>query len=272
MCVRVVSFLLLNPPSELVYERHIVTHTSTRGRHAAPARTPMAVLSKAASSPANRRGALVFASSGLIITMAATTASASTDTTVEATPVAGEATVSDDAVAALALAPSVVAPEDAEFASVDLDASSEPAPVVVQVARTVERTAPAAASSTSTSSSGAAAQTQSSTPAPPSTAGGVVGIARQYVGTPYVFGGASPSGFDCSGFTQYVFRQIGVNLPRSSAAQRNAGTIVSASEAQPGDLVWWPGHIGIYTGNGNHIAARNPGTALHETRNPASIN
>ena len=92
----------------------------------------------------------------------------------------------------------------------------------------------------------------------------VVDIARRYVGTPYVHGGTSPAGFDCSGFTSYVFAQVGVSLPRSSGAQRNAGQVVSAAEARPGDLVWGPGHVGIYTGNGQHIAARNPGTALHE--------
>ena len=92
----------------------------------------------------------------------------------------------------------------------------------------------------------------------------MVNIARQYLGTPYVYGGNSPGGFDCSGFTQYVFAQVGVSLPRSSSQQRNAGTVVSAAEARPGDLVWGPGHVGIYTGNGNHIAARNPGTPLSE--------
>src|SRR5690606_22772668 len=86
----------------------------------------------------------------------------------------------------------------------------------------------------------------------------IVDIAFRYVGTPYVYGGASPAGFDCSGFTWYVYQQAGISIPRSSSAQRNAGTVVSASEARPGDLVWWPGHVGIYLGDGQHIAARNP--------------
>ncbi|WP_240645882.1 C40 family peptidase [Georgenia sp. SYP-B2076] len=89
-------------------------------------------------------------------------------------------------------------------------------------------------------------------------------VARQFVGTPYVSGGSGPGGFDCSGFTQYVFAQVGISLPRTSGAQRGAGTVVSAADARPGDLVWGPGHVGIYTGGGNHIAARSPGKALQE--------
>ena len=241
-----------------------MTHTSTRGRHAAPARTPMAVLSQAASSPSNRRGVLVFASSGLILTMAATTASASPENTVSATPVAGEATVSDAAVAALALAPSVVVPSDVEFDGVGLEADSKPAPVIVQAARTTTRAATTSAGGSSASPT-AATEVSYAPVASSGIGGSIVSIARQYVGTPYVYGGKTPAGFDCSGFTSYVFAQMGISIPASSSAQRYAGTVVPASQAQPGDLIWWPGHVGIYTGNGNHIAARNPGTALYES-------
>nr|WP_284711040.1 C40 family peptidase [Brevibacterium sp. XM4083] len=86
----------------------------------------------------------------------------------------------------------------------------------------------------------------------------VLAIAKQYVGTPYVSGGTSPSGWDCSGYTSYVYGKVGVNLPRTSGAQGSAGKTVSKSEAQPGDLIWKPGHIGIYAGNGMMYDAGNP--------------
>ncbi|HHW84367.1 MAG TPA: hypothetical protein GX743_11265 [Actinomycetales bacterium] len=123
-----------------------------------------------------------------------------------------------------------------------------------------ERPAAPAPAASSSSSSGSTASSGGSS----SFGNSVVAIARQYIGTPYVYGGSTPAGFDCSGFTQYVYAKMGVSIPRSSGAQYGVGRQVSASEARPGDLVWWPGHVGIYTGNGNHIAARNPGTPLTE--------
>jgi cell wall-associated NlpC family hydrolase len=111
----------------------------------------------------------------------------------------------------------------------------------------------------------------SSSSSPPSVApppapshGGVVGIAMQYLGTPYVWGGASPSGFDCSGFVMYVFAQVGVSLPHSSYAQYGYGTPVSRSDLQPGDLVFFDGlgHVGIYVGGGSFIHAPHTGDVV----------
>lgn len=85
----------------------------------------------------------------------------------------------------------------------------------------------------------------------------VLAIAKQYVGTRYVWGGTTPSGWDCSGFTSYVYGKVGVNLPRQTGAQRNAGKTVPRSQAKPGDIIWSPGHVGIYAGNGMMYDAGN---------------
>lgn len=90
----------------------------------------------------------------------------------------------------------------------------------------------------------------------------VISIASRYIGVPYVSGGASPSGMDCSGFTQYVFGQLGISLPHSSSAQPGYGTVVPASQAQPGDLMWTPGHVSIYAGGNTMIDASKPGTVV----------
>jgi cell wall-associated NlpC family hydrolase len=100
--------------------------------------------------------------------------------------------------------------------------------------------------------------------APPSRYGGAVGIAMQYLGTPYVYGGASPSGFDCSGFIMYVYAQLGVSLPHNAAAQFGYGTPVDRSQLQPGDLVFFNGlgHNGMYVGGGNFIHAPHTGDVV----------
>jgi peptidoglycan DL-endopeptidase CwlO len=110
----------------------------------------------------------------------------------------------------------------------------------------------------------AATTPEGSTVAPPGTHGGVVGIAMRYLGVPYVWGGASPRGFDCSGLVMYAFAQIGVSLPHSSYAQFGMGSPVGIGELQPGDLVFFAGasHVGIYIGGGQFIHAPHTGDVV----------
>jgi len=100
----------------------------------------------------------------------------------------------------------------------------------------------------------------------------VVQIAEQFLGTPYVYGGSTPAGFDCSGFTSYVFKQLGYNLYRSSYQQINNGIPVSKSELLPGDLLLFKRqgasrihHVGIYVGNGMMIHSPQTGDVVKYT-------
>ncbi len=92
----------------------------------------------------------------------------------------------------------------------------------------------------------------------------VVQIALQYQGVPYVYGGSTPTGFDCSGFTSYVYAQVGVTLPHSSSAQGAGGIRISAADARPGDIVAMDGggHVGIYLGGNSMIDAPYPGKTV----------
>jgi cell wall-associated NlpC family hydrolase len=100
--------------------------------------------------------------------------------------------------------------------------------------------------------------------APPSRYGGVVGIAMQYLGTPYVWGGGAPGGFDCSGLAMYVYAQVGVSLPHNAAMQYGVGVPVSRDQLEAGDLVFFNGlgHMGIYIGGGQFIHAPHSGDVV----------
>jgi cell wall-associated NlpC family hydrolase len=100
---------------------------------------------------------------------------------------------------------------------------------------------------------------------PPAQYGGVVGIAMQYLGIPYRWGGASPStGFDCSGFVMYVYAKVGVSLPHNAAMQYGYGSPVSFANLAPGDLVFFNGlgHNGIYIGGGQFIHSPHTGDVV----------
>lgn len=100
---------------------------------------------------------------------------------------------------------------------------------------------------------------------------GIVGTAQKYLGVKYVYGGSDPSGFDCSGFTSYVYGQNGISIPRTAAVQYKNSTKISKSELTPGCLVFFtgsrgsvsnPGHVGIYIGNGQFIHSPRPGKGV----------
>ncbi|ODJ48732.1 hypothetical protein BFR38_05600 [Brochothrix thermosphacta] len=112
-----------------------------------------------------------------------------------------------------------------------------------------------------------------SKPSAPSTSGlsfnTLFSFAQQFSGTPYVWGGTTPSGFDCSGFTQYVYGNSGVSLNRTAGDQMNQSTKISEGQAKPGDLVFFSynggssiDHVGIYMGNGQMINAQNNGVKI----------
>ena len=95
----------------------------------------------------------------------------------------------------------------------------------------------------------------------------VVAYSKKFYGVPYVSGGSTPSGFDCSGFTAYVFRQFGVSLPRTASGQATVGVTVSKNELLPGDLVFFNtyggiSHVGIYVGGREFIHATVPGDVV----------
>ena len=105
------------------------------------------------------------------------------------------------------------------------------------------------------------AETPADNPAATVSGSEIVSLAQQYLGVPYVYGGSSPSGFDCSGFTMYIFAQVGVKLPHGATSQLSYGASVSRSELQPGDLVFFQdygavaSHVGIYIGGDQFIHA-----------------
>lgn len=124
----------------------------------------------------------------------------------------------------------------------------------------------------SSSGSSTTEEAPAETPTVSSAGQKIVDCAKQYLGVPYVWGGSSPSGFDCSGLVQYVARSCGYSISRTANTQYNYGTYVEKSDLQPGDLVFFANtytsgisHVGIYVGDGNFIHAPSSGSYVKIT-------
>ncbi|WP_241744241.1 C40 family peptidase [Cellulosimicrobium arenosum] len=239
--------------------------------------TPLNSFAQVASdqmSTVGRRTAVVAASSGLIVSMIGAAAPAT------AAPVDSESgklnavdlsALTAQAHQALEAAPAVVVDADASFAvekatvSVTPAPEPEPEPEPVRVestSRSQERTATTEQAAATTQQAEAPAEEQSVSVPDSAKGSTIISIASRYVGVPYVYGGTTPNGFDCSGFTSYVYAQAGISLPRTSGAQGSVGTKIPRSQAQPGDLIWTPGHIAIYAGGNSQIDAPRPGKTI----------
>lgn len=138
-----------------------------------------------------------------------------------------------------------------------------------QVAQTTSQTTSQPAAQTQTSQASQQTQASQAQVATPSSysVSALLSYAQTFTGVPYVLGGTTPAGFDCSGFTQYVFNHFGKNIGRTTYQQQYAGTKLAVSSAQPGDLLFWGAygsayHVGIYLGGSSYIAAPEPGESV----------
>ncbi|MDT0434003.1 MULTISPECIES: C40 family peptidase [Streptomyces] len=127
----------------------------------------------------------------------------------------------------------------------------------------------ATSGSTGSTGSTASASTSTSTSTATGSAAAILSFVKAQVGDAYVSGGTGPNSWDCSGLVQAAFKQVGINLPRVSQDQSTAGTQVSLSNLQPGDILYWGSagsayHVGVYVGDGMFVGAQNPSTGVVE--------
>jgi cell wall-associated NlpC family hydrolase len=233
------------------------------GRHRAPGRlNPLSELTgilARSAAPAVKTSAVLAASGGLVAAFAVPSQAA------QAAP--AEKPQGNPAAAAVAVkVPAAPAPAAQNaFGVIGFTATAKPKPKPKPAPRPAPAPEPEPAPAPAPEpqrSEQAASRSVERTPLKPAT-GGILGIAAQYKGIMYRYGGTTPSGFDCSGYTSYVFRQVGISLPRTAEDQRRAATPVA--NPQPGDLVFFGApatHVGIYAGNGQMWDSPRTGKAV----------
>lgn len=268
-----------------------MTNRQAPGRHRAPAArsNPLTSISQAVSSNAGsvgRQAAVVAAASGLIVALGVP-GQATAPRDVSASPVD---TINPERVAVKTVKVAAAKSDSVEIERASFTAEAKPEPVIVAVANDIVPTTRQSSNSSSSDSmapttrqnSGSSTQSTSTTQTKSKTQetsvqssnlGGIAGTAVKYAGVPYVWGGNTPSGWDCSGFVKYVYAQNGINIARGTSAILGSGQFKRTSNPKPGDLVFQNGggHVGIYLGNGQMIGAQNPsvGTLVHSvSRNP----
>ena len=227
------------------------------GRHRAPGRfnplTELTGIAAQCAQPAVKTSAVLAASGGLVAAFAIPAQAASA----AEKPSTGTTTAAS--VPAAVQAPAAAAPTQTAFGVIGFSATAKPKPKP----KPKPATAPAPAPVRTEQAASRSVERAPLTSTKPAT-GGILGIAAQYAGIMYKYGGTSPStGFDCSGYTQYVFRQVGISLPRTAEEQRQSATPVSSP--QPGDLVFFGSpayHVGIYAGNGKMWDSPHSGEAV----------
>ncbi|QKD80347.1 C40 family peptidase [Actinomyces marmotae] len=238
--------------------------SSVKARHRKATR-PITPLSS--TGPAARRGIAVVASSGLALTMIASGANAASDTTQlsESAGSLGEnvgtAALAAPAHEAVIANAAVKVASDAQVDGFNhtAEAVAAEAPAPAPTAEATQATTAEASTAEATQAATAEARTTQAAAAPaaaPVARNSIVGLAMAQVGKAYVYGAGGPSAFDCSGLVSYVYANVaGISVPHSSGGIRSVGTVISAAEAQPGDVLWWPGHVAIYAGNGMMVSA-----------------
>ena len=255
------------------------------GRHRAPDYSPLSEIADIAArsaQPAMKVSAVAVASGGLVATFALPASAApahedSAATTAAGAPVSTLPQIAGQTVAVAAPAvDNAVAPTFGVvgFTAQPAAAAAPQTLTITKVAQPAPAPAAAPAAAATTTTRASRTTTRTAAPAAPAVneapvraaTGGIIGIAASLSGIYYRYGGTTTAGFDCSGFTSYVYRQAGISLPRTAAAQQAASTKVS--NPAPGDLIFfgYPAyHVGIYAGGGMMYDSPRTGktTGLH---------